>query len=55
MMIKSQRQKYLSAGGIIDINVDAFGSVSLLILFVNIRYYVLYRAWYLSVLTYSLN
>nr|QBB72982.1 odorant receptor [Protaetia brevitarsis] len=27
MMMKSQRQNYLSAGGIIDINVDAFGSV----------------------------
>lgn len=28
IMMKAQRQKYLSAAGIIDINVDAFGSVS---------------------------
>ncbi|GJQ87649.1 hypothetical protein Trydic_g17472 [Trypoxylus dichotomus] len=27
VMTKAQRQKYLSAGGIIDINIDAFGSV----------------------------
>lgn len=27
MMTKAQRVKYLSAGGVIDINLDAFGSV----------------------------
>lgn len=43
VMTKAQRQKYLSAGGIIDINVDAFGSVSINnFIYLRVQYYKCY-------------